>query len=264
MSQEINSALTLVVGGTGSLGAEISKRLVSENHRVVIAARSSATGATLIQAINSNYTGNTYPPVFLPVDVSKDNDVRDFVDEVHKLGASMRLLVFLPAAPTGGGITTASVDSIVASVNVKVGGLLRLTRGLESLFTSESAIVVIGGNLGYDPIPHAATSGIANAALANTVRQLQFPLGEMGVRIHVVAPGPVDTKRWWQLAETEADKRGIEPQEILRESATQSSLKRLTTTAEVAWAVSVLADPLAASMTGGTLILDAGRRVASP
>jgi 3-oxoacyl-[acyl-carrier protein] reductase len=258
-----NRELTLVVGGTGALGKAITERLFSENHNVVVVGRDFAAGQLFVQSLGQ--IGNTTSaPRFLQADVTQDSSVDHFVKQLTNEGASVRLLVYLPAAPTDGGISTASIDAIMEAVNVKVGGLLRLIRGLEPLLTSGSAIVVLGGNLGYDPIPHAATSGIANAAVANAVRQLQFSLGEQGIRIHVVAPGPVDTQRWWELAKSEADARGVSTETILSESTSDSALRRLTTVQEIAWAVSTLTDPHAAALTGGTLLLDTGRRTASP
>jgi hypothetical protein len=43
-----------------------------------------------------------------------------------------------------------------------------------------------------------------------------------------------------------------------------SPLQRLTSTDEVAWAVSMLADPHAAALHGSTLLMDTGRRRAIP
>jgi len=174
------------------------------------------------------------------------------------------MLVYLPAAPTAGGIDQAPVEAILAAVDVKVGGLLRLIRTLQpdTSGSDRAVAVVVGGNLAYDPIPHAATSGIANAAQANAVRQLQASATEW--RFHVVAPGPVATERWEQLAAAEAQKRGTDIEVIRAEQTASSPLGRLTTPEEVAWAVTMLADPKAAALHGSTLLLDTGRRTAIP
>jgi NAD(P)-dependent dehydrogenase (short-subunit alcohol dehydrogenase family) len=259
----MSEGITLIIGGTGAIGTTVTHRLFDEGHRVVIAGRNSEAGDSLIENLRSK-DSQKFAPEFVQVDISQDASVSALVTHVKQMNTKIRMLVFLPAAPTDGGIDTASITAILEAVNVKVGGLLRMVRALDPLFTEGSAIVVIDGNLAYDPIPHAATSGIANAALANAVRQLQFPLGEKGVRIHVIAPGPVDTQRWWQLAQSEADKRGTSTDAILAGATASSSLNRLTTTEEVAWAVATLADPHAAALTGSTWLLDTGRRTASP
>ena len=259
----MNQGTTLIIGGTGAIGTTVTHRLFDEGHRVVIAGRNGEAGSTLVENLRSK-DAQKIAPEFVQVDISTDASVSTLVTHMKQMNTMIRMLVFLPAAPTDGGIETASITAILEAVNVKVGGLLRVVRALDPLFTDGSAVVVIGGNLAYDPISHAATSGIANAALANAVRQLQFPLGKKGVRIHVVAPGPVDTQRWWQLAQAEADTRGTSTDAIFTQATARSSLHRLTTTEEVAWAVATLADPHAAALTGSTWLLDTGRRTASP
>ena len=80
----------------------------------------------------------------------------------------------------------------------------------------------------------------------------------------MVAPGPVATERWEQLAQAEADKRGVNVETIRSEQTAATPLQRLTSTDEVAWTIAMLADPRAAAMHGSTLLLDTCRRTAIP
>jgi hypothetical protein len=52
-------------------------------------------------------------------------------------------------------------------VNIKVGGLLRLTRAADEHFVKGSRIIAIGGHYGLEPTAYAASAGVANAALVN-------------------------------------------------------------------------------------------------
>lgn len=246
---------TVVVGASGALGEQICERLATEGHSLVLVGRS-------IESLTR--TAARLPDAqVVACDVTDDADVQRMAAEV----GAVRMLVFLPAAPTAGGIEEAPIDAILRAIDIKVGGLLRCLRVLtpaEDRPDTDAIAVVIGGNLAYDPIPDAATSGIANAALANAVRQLQVPLATRGWRIHLVAPGPVATTRWEQLAKAEADRRGLEVDDIRKQATAASPLGRMTRTDEVAWAVSILADPNAAALHGSTLLLDTGRRTAIP
>src|SRR3546814_10177084 len=51
-----------------------------------------------------------------------------------------------------------------------------------------SRLVAVGGHYGFEPTAYAATAGVANAALANLVRQMSWAYGELGVTSHLVAP----------------------------------------------------------------------------
>jgi NAD(P)-dependent dehydrogenase (short-subunit alcohol dehydrogenase family) len=245
---------TVVVGAAGALGEAITRRLASEGHDLVLTGRDLTTVQALAQQLPSARA--------ISCDVTKDDDVTALAQQV----GPTRMLVFTPAAPTAGGIDAAPIEAILTAVDVKVGGLLRLLRALQpapqTAHTDRPAAIVIGGNLAYDPIPHAATSGIANAAQANAVRQLEH--SAIPWRIHVIAPGPVATERWEQLAAAEAQSRGITIDQVRTEATAASPLGRLTSTEEVAWAVSMLADPHAAALHGSTLLLDTGRRTAIP
>ena len=243
---------TVVVGAAGALGRAAVQQLARSGHELVLVGRSLAALEDLAAEVPGARA--------IACDVTSDDDVAALAAEV----GPVRMLVYLPAAPTAGGIDQAPVEAILAAVDVKVGGLLRLIRSLtpDTATPDRAVAVVVGGNLAYDPIPHAATSGIANAAQANAVRQLQ--LSATNWRLHVVAPGPVATERWEQLAAAEAEKRGTDIEAIRVEQTASSPLGRLTEPEEVAWAITMLADPKAAALHGSTLLLDTGRRTAIP
>ena len=244
---------TVVVGAAGDLGAVISRRLAREGHSLVLVGR----GREPLEELHAHVPDSRV----ITCDVTQDDDVARLAAHT----GPVRMLVYTPAAPTAGGIDHASPEAILAAVDVKVGGLLRCLRSLQPAAGPDLApVVVIGGNLAFDPIPDAATSGIANAAQANAVRQLQETLPHAGWRIHVVAPGPGETPRWDALAAAEAERRGGAVEEIRKRATAKSPLGRLTTTEEVAWAVAALADPHAGALHGSTLLLDTGRRRAIP
>ena len=243
---------TVVVGAAGALGRAAVQQLARSGHELVLVGRSLAALEDLAAEVPGARA--------IACDVTSDDSVAALAAEV----GPVRMLVYLPAAPTAGGIDQAPVEAILAAVDVKVGGLLRLIRSLtpDTATPDRAVAVVVGGNLAYDPIPHAATSGIANAAQANAVRQLQSSATNW--RFHVVAPGPVATERWEQLAAAEAEKRGTDIEVIRAEQTASSPLGRLTEPEEVAWAITMLADPKAAALHGSTLLLDTGRRTAIP
>jgi len=149
-------------------------------------------------------------------------------------------------------------------VNVKVIGMLNLVRACRHRLEPDARLVAVGGNQAYDPQPAAAVSGIANAALANVVRQLQRAFGGTGITSYMVAPGPVATRRFDTLVATEAERLGISFEEAMRGALAASPLGRLTAPEEVAWAISLLGDPEATALGGSTLLLDCGRRSGIP
>jgi NAD(P)-dependent dehydrogenase (short-subunit alcohol dehydrogenase family) len=174
------------------------------------------------------------------------------------------MVVHGPGVTVAGGILSAPTATMVDAVNIKVGGLLRLTRAVDGLLTAGSRIVAIGGHYGFEPTAYAASAGVANAALMNVVRQLSLAYGPRGVTAHLIAPGPADTERLRRVAADRAALRGITVDDVLAEMLADSSIGRFTTPEQVAWAVSILFAPEADSMTGSSLMLDSGRRRGLP
>lgn len=246
---------SVVVGGAGAIGEQVTSRLADAGHRVLCIGRSSAS----LERLRERVPGVA---AVLSADVT-DASIALHIKEAIGNGP-VRMLVHMPAAPTAGGILDAPGEAILAAVEVKVVGLLRMVSGLLPSFLPDSCVVAVGGNLAYDPIPDAATSGIANAALANAMKQLQRRLGQVPVRCFVVAPGPVETARFQTLVDAEAARRGVPPADVADAARAASPLGRLTTADEVAWTIQRLAEPEAAALAGSTLILDAGRRTAIP
>ena len=78
-----------------------------------------------------------------------------------------------------------------------------MTCRLRDLLGPGSRFMAVAGSLGFEPGPHDAAPGTANAALVNLMRQISRLLGPRGVVVHTIAPGP-----WTLLASMPSPKRG--------------------------------------------------------
>ena len=247
------SELAVVVGATGAFGNAIVARLLREGLGVVAGART----ASALQELRQSHPG-LIPCV---ADISDDDSVAAIAAAVT---GPVRMVVHGPGVAVVGGILTAPTAALVDAVNIKCGGLLRLTRAVDGMLTRGSRIVAIGGHYGFEPTAYAASAGIANSALVNLVRQLSLAYGERGITAHLVAPGPADTERLHRVAAERARQRGITLEDVLGEMKAESSIRAFTTPEQVAWAIALLLAPEADAMTGSTLMLDSGRRRGLP
>jgi NAD(P)-dependent dehydrogenase (short-subunit alcohol dehydrogenase family) len=249
MSQE----LAVVVGATGAFGNAIVDRLTAAGLVVVAVARTAAALADL----QARHPGL----IACAADIASD-------DAIAAIGAAVtrpvRMIVHGPGVAVVGGILTAPTASMVDAVNIKVGGMLRLTRAVDAQLLPGSRLVAIGGHYGFEPTAYAAAAGVANSALANVMRQLSLAYGQRGVTAHLIAPGPADTDRLRRVAADRAKLRGVSVDTVLDEMKAESSINAFTTPAQVAWAVAMLLDPAADALTGSTLMLDSGRRRGLP
>ena len=245
--------LAVVAGATGAFGKAMVDRLAAAGLGVVAVARS----VDSLAALRDRVPGL----VACAADIADDAAIEAIAAAVDR---PVRMVVHGPGVAVAGGILTAPTGSMVDAVNIKVGGLLRLTRAVDGRLAAGSRIVAIGGHYGFEPTAYAASAGVANAALANVVRQLSLAYGPRGVTAHLIAPGPADTERLRRVAADRAALRGISVDEVMAGMLAESSIGRFTTPEQVAWAVSILLAPEADAMTGSSLMLDSGRRRGLP
>ena len=243
----------VVVGAGGAIGSRIVQRLADRGLGVLAVGRTEAALAVVGEGLDHYEV--------CVADIGDDDSVTVIHEALH---GPCRAAINAAAAPMGGHVDEVTPEAILAAVDVKVNGTMRLVRAVDDQLGEDSRIVVLGGNLGYDPIPEAATAGVGNAALSNLIRQLSRSLGGRGITSHVVAPGPVWTDRLRTLLADAAAARGISENEVMEEFRSRSPIGHIVTIDEVVWAVMVLLEPEARAMTGGTLLLDAGQRTAIP
>ena len=245
--------IAVVVGSTGAMGQHITRRLAEAGLQVVAVARSADALHSLAHAV----------PGIRPcvADIGQDAAI----DALRaQLDAPVRMLVQGAGVATAGGVLDAPTAALTDAVNIKVGGLLRLVRAADARLAQGSRIVAIGGHYGFEPSAYAATAGVANAALANVVRQLSWAYGPRGVTAHLVAPGPADTERLRRVATARGAQGGLATEAVLDQMRSESAIGAFTTVEQIAWAIGLLLDPHADALAGSTLFMDAGRRKGLP
>lgn len=245
--------IAVVVGATGAMGQVIVRRLSDAGLKVVAVARTADAVRDLV--------ASTPGVVACAADISNDASI----EAIRAcLDGAVRMVVHGPGVATAGGVLSAPTGAVIEAVNIKVGGMLRLVRAVDARLGRGARLVAIGGHYGFEPTADAATAGVANAALANLMRQLSWAYGERGITAHLIAPGPADTDRLRRVAAARAEREHISIEEVLGEMQCESAIGAFTTVEQIAWAVTTLLAPEADALAGSTLFMDAGRRRGLP
>lgn len=239
---EVNGT-AVIVGATGAVGSAVTRRLVDRRWRVVAVARSEEALAEL-EGVEP-----------CRADIADNSSIEAIASA---LDGPVDLAMIAVGLPVRGSVETIDPDLLAVGTNVKLGGALRLLRGVRDHLVEGSRFVAFAGTLGLEPKAHEAGPGAVNAGLFNLMKQISLIYGPRGVRVHTVAPGPIDTPRLRRIATAVAEERGIPFEEAWTEYESANSLGRLPTVDEVAWAVEMLLAPEAAAMHGAVLHLDAG------
>jgi NAD(P)-dependent dehydrogenase (short-subunit alcohol dehydrogenase family) len=112
------------------------------------------------------------------------------------------------------------------------------------------AIISVASTHGVLGFPTRSAYGISKAGISHMTRMLAIEWAEHGIRVNAIAPGTVETPSRREFFDTNPGRREVMIERI--------PLKRFGTPEEMAGAVSYLASPQGAYITGQTLLLDGG------
>jgi NAD(P)-dependent dehydrogenase (short-subunit alcohol dehydrogenase family) len=224
-------------------------RFVTAGHRVLAVARNEIA----LKSLASEHEG------IIPcaADIGSDDSIEAIGLSIHE---PVRLALFAAGLPVKGSADSIEPSDLAVAANIKSGGVVRLLHSVRDHLREGSRFVAVAGSLGVEPGPLDAGPGTANAALFNLMRQIGILYGPRGITTHTIAPGPIDTPRLDAIIEREAVETGVDAQEIRQRYRDRTSLGRLPTLDEVAWAVEILLAPEASVLHGSVLTVDGGTR----
>jgi NAD(P)-dependent dehydrogenase (short-subunit alcohol dehydrogenase family) len=244
----------LVTGASYGVGAATALALARDGFDVAITAtRAENLDETVAQLATTN--ARTVP---LVLDLGSQPSIARAMADVMSAFGSLDLLVNNAGSnlrKLAVDVTWAEWDAVMAS-NLRGAFFLSQQLGRRLIGAGRwGAIVNIASTHGFVGAAERSAYGIAKGALIQMTRMLAIEWAPHGIRVNAIAPGRLDTRSPSRAARTE------DPA-YMQAMVARIPLKRLATVEEVAAAVSYLASPQAASITGQLLVLDGGLTVA--
>ena len=137
------------------------------------------------------------PPEVLELDVTKEEDITavaaDLQERWGRLDGVLHAIGFAPASCLGGGFLDAPWEDVATAVHVSTYSYAALAGGLADLLAVDGGSVV---GLDFDAAvawPGYDWMGVAKAGLESVNRYLARELGPRGIRVNLVAAGPLHT-----------------------------------------------------------------------
>jgi len=136
------------------------------------------------------------PPPVLELDVTDDDHLASLAGRVSQhvngLDGVVHGIAFAPQAALGGNFLNTAWDDVATAVHVSAYSLKSLTMAVLSLMTGGGSVVGLDFDAsvawpGYDWM------GVAKAGLESCARYLARDLGGQGIRVNLVAAGPLRT-----------------------------------------------------------------------
>ncbi|MEM9529061.1 MAG: SDR family oxidoreductase, partial [Bacteroidota bacterium] len=108
------------------------------------------------------------------------------------------------------------------------------------------------------PIDNLVLSNAFRAAVAGFVKTLSREIGESGVTANILAPGYHATPRITAVLEKSAEQLGVPLEDIEKEFAAETSVKRIGDPADFAGMAAFLLSPTGSYITGQTITVAGG------
>lgn len=246
---EPDTRVALVTGATSGLGVEIARRLVLDGLRVVISGRSTERGEAVEADLGSGAR-------FVPADLVDPGGPQRLVDSIMAREGRLDVLVNNAAIDHTGPLlevpeeevrTTFETNSLAAIACLQAAGRAMRAGGRGGV------IINVTSRLASIGVPTMAVYSASKGALLAMTKAAAVELAPYDIRVNAVAPGMARTPLYeeWLAGQPH-------PEETQRQVAETIPLKRIAEPADVAAAVSYLASPAAAYVTGVSLPVDGG------
>ena len=245
----MKNKVILITGALTGIGRATAIAFAREGAHVVVCGRHDDAGNALVTELRAVGAEAEY----IRADVRHEDDVRGLVDRtVKRFG---RLDVAVNNAGTEGkpGPVTEQTDESYASTfdtNV-LGTLLSLKHELRVMLPQrQGSIVNVSSTFGRAGGPGASVYVASKHAVEGLTKAAALEVAGSGVRVNVVAPGPIETGMLNRFTGDEEKKAAL---------VSRVPLKRAGLPEEIAQTIVFLASEKASFITGVSIAVDGGK-----
>ncbi|KAI0697914.1 hypothetical protein BC835DRAFT_1305064 [Cytidiella melzeri] len=190
----LSGKVAIVTGSSRSIGAAIAQRLAADGANVIVNFHKIPVDAEVTaQGINARESGGR--AVVVKADMSTVQGCQHLLDECIRHFGLPDILVLNAAALSHTRLASTSEEEFDTTFNTNVKGPLFLVKAAAPKMQPGSRIIFISTALtrATTVLPMALLFAMSKGALEQMTRVLAKDLGERGITVNCVAPGPVDT-----------------------------------------------------------------------
>lgn len=191
--------------------------------------------------------------IIAPLDVTQPGQMQAVFAEINRRWGRLDTLVhsiaFAPKDDLHGRVVDCSAAGFALAMDVSVHSFLRMIRAAEPLMTQGGCCQSVSFFGSSRVVRHYNMMGPVKAALESAVRYAAAELGETGIRVHALSPGPMQTRAAGGIDRFD---------DMLAEAQARSPTHRLASLADVGAMCAFLASDAARNLTGGVHDIDGG------
>jgi len=258
---QLEGKIAVVTGGGRGIGKSIAKVFAGEGADVVIAARTEAAlkeTAAEIEAMGRKCLA-------IVTDQAVPEQIRNMVDRtLEKFG---RVDVLVNNAGIGGpSISVADMDLEAwnQTLTINLTGAMLCAKYIlkDGMIPHKSGNIInmssVSGRFGHaNRSPYAASKW----GLIGLTQTLALEVGQYGIRVNCIAPGPVEGERIEWAMRKLSQSQGISYEQAVANEVARTALGKMVKPEDVAYLAVFLASEKSANITGQTINCSAGLRM---
>jgi NAD(P)-dependent dehydrogenase (short-subunit alcohol dehydrogenase family) len=265
MNLQLQDKTALVTGSTAGIGEYTAKALAAEGVRVIVHGRNAEAAERVVREIRKN-RGEAKSVLG---DLASDEQAAQVIKGSQEAFGPVDILVNNAGVFPKRGWWDATPGQWVELYNQNVASMVRLIQGLVPAMKERGwgRVINIASGAGFQPLAempdYAATKSVNILMTVSLAKEL----GNSGVTVNTVSPGPIITPNAQALLLNLGKEQGwgesweqVEPEAI--KNFVSVPLARFGQPEEVAAAIVFLASPLASYIHGANLRVDGGFGVA--
>jgi NAD(P)-dependent dehydrogenase (short-subunit alcohol dehydrogenase family) len=261
----LEGKVAVITGSTSGIGARTAELFVAEGARVVIAGRREERGRQMARALGDAAS-------FIRTDVTSESDIEAMI--AHAVRTFGRLDCLMNNAGIGSGyqdIDKVDLQRFDAAIAVHVRGPLATMKYAVPIMAAQGNGSIInvasvnGGRAGLGGHYYSA----AKAALIHLTRCVAVEVGEKGIRVNTISPGPIATgafRKGGGMAPDEADNSIEIAKAAIADTVLPryQPLQRVGTMDDIAQAALFFASDASRLVSGVDLLVDGGMSAGWP
>jgi NAD(P)-dependent dehydrogenase (short-subunit alcohol dehydrogenase family) len=245
----MSNIVVLITGALTGIGRATALAFAREGHPIVVAGRHEEAGQELVTQLR----GLGAQAEFTRADVRHEDEVANLVDRtVARFGRLDAAVNCAGTEGTPGPLTRQTADTYAATFDTNVlGTLLSMKHELRIMLTQGGgSIVNVSSTYGHTGAAGASLYAASKHAVEGLTKSAALEAASSGVRVNLVAPGPIETGMLDRFTGTQERKADL---------AATVPLKRIGRPEEIAQTILFLTSDKASFITGASYLVDGGK-----
>jgi 3-oxoacyl-[acyl-carrier protein] reductase len=244
MTRKLEGKNALVTGGSRGIGAAIAKRLAADGARVAI---TYSKGAEAAASVVKSIQGAGGKAIAVQADATDPAAVKAAIEKIVGSFGKLDVLVNNAGTAIPKKFEDTTLEELDRVIDLNLRGVFVTTQAALKHMNDGGRIVMIGSCVGermMTPglVPYSATKG----AIRMFTQGLSREVGDRGITVNNVQPGPIDTDLNPAAGEWAVPQKAA------------TALNRYGSVEDVAALVAFVAGPEASYVTGANLTVDGG------